>query len=528
MHGIRLFIFLFFVVTTFQFSCTSIKKMNYLVTEKKHTPEELRKDVDFAYMLLTKGHPGVYWYITKEKLEFKFDSLKKTLTTGLTTKEFYKKMAPLIAEVKCGHTRLIAVTKKLTKYEKDSLAKLGKPITQFGYKVINNGLYVTSYHKKITQAKKGDEILAINGVPSLEIINNLTKNYASDGYNQTFKAAVLNRAFVNWYTLIYDNKDTLDFKIKKRDSIFNLTLTTIKKEDKKDSISVKKKIVKLSKDSVLAKRNLAKEKLKIRYKGSDELKKPMLDLKFLEKDSSIAYLKVKSFSFPYANFNRFFKESFLAIKDGKTKDLIIDLRDNGGGSLTACRNLFAYLVDQDFIYLSKTTVDRRFNPYLHSKGVFNALKIVPFQILNTFLLKKENDKYKLNYTGMKLLHPKKNHYDGKVYVLINGYSFSASALLSSNLKEIKRATFVGQETGGGYNGCVAGSIPILNLPNSKLKLRMGLYPVKPNAYTEIIGRGIFPDQEIIPNIEDVVTGKDKELEWVMNNLTKFKTLSNLK
>lgn len=513
-----IFFFLVLLMFSIQFSCTSIKEMNYLVTEKKHNPAELKKDVDFAYMMLTKGHPGVYWYITKEQLAFKFDSLKQTITTPITSREFYKKMAPLIAEVKCGHTRLILVTKILTKREKDSVAKLGKPIHQFGYKVINNKLYVSSFNKKITQAKKGDEILAIAGVPSVEIINNLEKNYASDGYNQTFKAAVLNRAFVNWYTAIYENKDTLDFKIKKKDSVFNLKLTTSKKEEKGDSLGIKKRPVKLSKDSVLAKKNLAKEKLRVRYKGADEFKKPMLDLKFLEKDSSIAYLKIKSFSFPYANFNRFFKESFAAIKSGNTKDLIIDLRDNGGGSLTACRNLFAYLVDKDFVYLTKSEVDKRFNPYLHSKGVLNMLKVVPFQIANTIILQKNKDKYKLNYKGMKPLHPKKNHFDGKVYVLINSYSFSASALLSSNLQQIKRATFVGQETGGGYNGCVAGSIPILSMPNSKLKLRMGLYPVIPNAHTDVKGRGIFPDHEIIPTIEDMISGKDKELEWVLNSI----------
>ena len=200
--------------------------------------------------------------------------------------------------------------------------------------------------------------------------------------------------------------------------------------------------------------------------------------------------------------------------------MILDLRDNGGGSLTACRNLFAYLVDKDFVYLTKTEVDKRFNPYLHTKGILNALKVVPFQIVNTLLLVKHKDKYKLNYKGMKPLHPKKNHYDGKLYVLINGYSFSASALISANLQQIKRAIFVGQETGGGYNGCVAGSIPILNMPNSKLKLRMGLYPVRPNAHTETVGRGIFPDYEIKTTIEDVIAGKDKELDGVLSSIKK--------
>ena len=514
----EVFIFFGLLIFSFHFSCTSIKEMNYAVTEKKHKPAELIKDVNFAYTLLTKGHPGVYWYISKEQLDLKFDSLKQTLTSPLTTKEFYKKLAPTIAEIKCGHTRLVLVTKRINKKEKDSLAKLNKPINQFGYKIINDKLYVNSFNKENNQAKKGDEILAIAGISSSEIINNLAKNYASDGFNQTFKPAVLNRAFSGWYSVIYENTDTLDFKIKNRDSIFNLTLTTIKREEKKDSLNGKKQVVKLSKDSLLAKKKIAEEKLRDRYKGSDELKKPILDLNFLAKDSSIAYLKVKSFSFPYANFDRFFKESFIAMKKGKTKDLIIDLRDNGGGSLDACRNLFSYLVDEKFVYLSESQINKKFNPYWQGKGVMNALKGLSFELTSSKVLEEEYGYYKLKFKGMKPLQPNKNNYDGKVYVLINGYSFSASALLSSNLQQIKRATFVGQETGGAYNGCVAGNIPNLNLPNSKLMLRMGLYPVLPNAHTETIGRGVFPDKEIITTIEDIVAGRDKELEWVLNDI----------
>jgi len=510
-----------FLLLAINFSCTSIKELNYVVSEKKHEPSELIKDVDFAYKLLTEGHPGVYWYIEKKQLDFKFDSLKQSLTTPLTTKEFYKKIAPVIAEIKCGHTRLILVSKKLTKFEKDSLEKLGKPIAQFGYKVIDNKLYINSTSKSITTTHKGDEILAINDIPSPEIIYNLARNYASDGYNQTFKTAVLNRNFIGWYNTIYDHTDTLNFKIKKPDSTFNLKLITFKKEQKKDSLNAIKPGVKLSKDSLLARKKLINDRLKLRYKGLDENKKPLLDLQFLDKDSSVAYLKVKSFSFPNADFSRFFKESFTEIKNNTTKNLIIDLRDNGGGSLTACRNLFSYLVDRDFVYLKESEITRKFNPYWQGKGFGNALSGLGFEIISSKLIKKsDSGQFKLKFKGTKALHAHKNHYDGKIYVLINGYSFSASALLASNLKQTQRATFVGQETGGGYNGCVAGTIPILTLPNSKLKLRMGLFPVLPNAHTETVGRGIFPDYEVKTTIEDVIAGKDKELDWVMNDIKK--------
>lgn len=500
-------------------SCTSTKKLNYTVSEKKHEPEKLIKDVDFTYQLLKDGHPGVYWYANKAQLDYKFDSLKRTITSPLTTKEFYKKLSPVVAFVKCGHTKMILVTKKLNKKQQDSIKKLGtKPLNQLSYKVANNKLYVASFNSSVKNMKKGNEILAINDVPAVEIMETLKTNIASDGYNQTFKNAVLNRSFTNWYSSFYDNKDSVDFKIKnEKDSIINLKLSIYKKPTAADSTKLKKK----TKEELANEKKIAKAKQKLNYRGYDELKNPILDLKFLEKDSSLAYLKVKSFSFPYANFEKFYKESFIALKKGKTKNLILDLRDNGGGSLKACRDLFSYLVDKDFVYLQQTEVDRRFNPYKYEDGVLGGYKAFSFQLFSAVFLKKnKNGKYNIKYRGTKPLHANANHYDGKVYVLINGYSFSAAALLAANLQGVKRATFVGQETGGGYNACVAGRIPMIDLPNSKLKLRMGLYQISPNTHTEKIGRGVFPDIEITNTIEDIVAGKDNELDWVLKEIKK--------
>lgn len=120
----------------------------------------------------------------------------------------------------------------------------------------------------------------------------------------------------------------------------------------------------------------------------------------------------------------------------------------------------------------------------------------------------------------------KDSFKGKIYVLINGMSFSASSIISSNLKGSKRATFVGEETGGAYNGTVAGFMPLIKLPNSELKVRIGLMLIAPHYKTEIIGRGIFPDVPIIPTLQDRINGNDPEMDWILNNIKS--TISNNK
>jgi C-terminal processing protease CtpA/Prc len=105
-----------------------------------------------------------------------------------------------------------------------------------------------------------------------------------------------------------------------------------------------------------------------------------------------------------------------------------------------------------------------------------------------------------------------------VYVLINGGSFSASCILSSNLKGAGRAVFFGEETGGSYNGTVAGMLPLVKLPKTKLNIRLGLARITPYYKTVIDGRGIFPDIEIKPTLDDRIKGNDPELNRVVNEI----------
>ena len=86
-------------------SCTSVKEYNKKL-EEPIPIVKLKKDVDFANKKLQKFHPNLYWYITKNQLDYKFDSLKQTIKQPLKPSEFYLKLAPIIADVREGHLRL--------------------------------------------------------------------------------------------------------------------------------------------------------------------------------------------------------------------------------------------------------------------------------------------------------------------------------------------------------------------------------------------------------------------------------------
>jgi hypothetical protein len=112
-------LFLFALIIT---SCSSVKNHNQHLDDLI-TTKQLKKDVDFAYQKLQKMHPKLYWYISKENLDYKFDSLKNSITKPINSKEFYKKIAPIIATIKQGHTFVYPSVKQYTKSEDNAIIK---------------------------------------------------------------------------------------------------------------------------------------------------------------------------------------------------------------------------------------------------------------------------------------------------------------------------------------------------------------------------------------------------------------------
>lgn len=479
-------------------SCTTTKEYNNIVTEKKHAVINLKEDVDLAHRILKDAHPGLYWYITKKDLDYKFDSVKQTITTPLTTKEFYRKMAPLISTIKCGHTTIYLPTKAYNNKEYKEFINKIAPLNQFTYHLENNKLYISTNKNDNELLIKGTELLEIENVKLPIIINNLKELITYDGYNNSSREIVLDIIFSNLYKTYFGEKDSLWVKYKLPNNVISEVFIK--------NIIKKKEIEKVVIDTV--------KKIN-KNRGKPEDGETPLDFKFLGVGKEFAYLKIKSFEIPTANFNTFYKESFDSIRNAGTENLIIDLRNNGGGNLSDSRNLFAYLTDKEFVYLAKPITKGFFYENKYGNGFERIIYFLTRYNERDDIREDKNGNYYSFMLGYKPLKPQKNNFKGKVYVLINENSFSASSLLSANLKAINRATFVGTETGGGENQCTAGVLPVIPLKNSKLYLRFGLNVLAPAYKSKIYGRGVIPDVLLKSSITDKVKGFDRELDWIL-------------
>ncbi|NER14993.1 peptidase [Leptobacterium flavescens] len=130
-------------------------------------------------------------------------------------------------------------------------------------------------------------------------------------------------------------------------------------------------------------------------------------------DGNIGYLNLKAFMDPqYAGETAVATMNFLSNTDA----LIIDLRQNGGGSPKMIQLITSYLYGPDPVHLN--------NFYWRPTDTHTQTWTLP------------------HVSG-------KRNPDVPVYVLTSDYTFSAAEEFSYNLKNLKRATLIGETTGGG-------------------------------------------------------------------------------
>ena len=517
-------------------SCGSIDNYNQVVTQL-HPVEDLHDDADAIYKQLKRNHPHLYQFTTKETLDFKFDSLKSAIKTPMDSRSFYKQLSQVTKYVGQGHMSIAPPNIAFNKKERKENYKKRFDINYLEFEYLDNKLFITNAYDKDSLLINA-EVLKIENETPQDLIKEYKRTITSDGYNTTFHNRVLGNRFLRYYTRDKGRLDSISLTLKNADSTFIKKYKRVLGKDiSKDTLTTDsittKPTIKLTKAEKKAKKKEAKALAKYNSKYGRipvrHLKDVDIytrDLNFVGKDSTVALMKIRGFT--NGNYKAFYKEVFTTLDSLKTKNLVIDLRNNFGGRLAEIDYLYSYLTDQNYALINKSESKTR-TPLLKSllsnsnsvgSRIFASILspvIAPIELLRSS--KKEGKLY-YKLSSAKEKEPKPLNFKGKIYVLINGNSFSASSVLSTQLDGTNRATFVGEETGGAYNGTVAGLMKRYTLPNTKIKATIGLLHIDSKHKTAIDGYGVKPDIEILPTYQDRLNNIDPELEWVLNDIEK--------
>jgi C-terminal processing protease CtpA/Prc len=248
-------------------------------------------------------------------------------------------------------------------------------------------------------------------------------------------------------------------------------------------------------------------------------------LQFQITDENVAILTIRSFDdrdFLHAkqHFHAFIRKSFESMKQHGVTDLVLDIRENGGGDDYNARFLYSYLTDSTFRYYDRVEIAG--NTKISFLNHTNKPLLLRFF---RFFVKPDpaaSGRYLWVHSPLSQAHdPRSSTYTGSVFILINGESFSATSEFAAIASYHKRALFMGEETGGCYEGDNSGLEMILTLPHTHIRVRIPMmkYVLAVGSHTPA-GRGIMPDYTILPSVKDLLDGIDTEKEFTLDLIRK--------
>lgn len=445
------------------------------------TEVELMEDITYLQEALYQIHPSPFRYTSKDSMDRNFDALLKKTTSGLTEARFVLEVNELLSSVGCIHTN---ARRKLKKVKK------GTPRSKFiPFEFYTDGDSIWTKRNLLDtfQNLEWKKVLEINGHKTDTILNELMAYHASDGYNTTFMTRLLSRG-ANLGRLYHSYFGT--------DSLVNITFHI----SGQDTLAIIPKLKPASKKN--GKTSKEEEKWKFQVKNH-----------FYKEEDNWALLKINSFN-PYKRKTRkFYRELFQSLEENDIPNLVIDVRDNLGGSISDANKVLKHIIDEDFVIL----LERQRAPTFRYSSFGSKIGFIMFTMKRSLECRKKYKSGEKKVAEFKTRTSGKNNYDGKVFVITNGYSASSSSYLATLLKHKSQALIIGEESGGGAAGNNGLYYTTIRLPNSKVEVRIPFYWLDYQLIPDQ-GRGVMPDVSIPYGIEDLRLEKDLELDWVKQNV----------
>jgi hypothetical protein len=460
------------------------------------SPEQAQADIALMRRGLEMIHPGLYRYRTHAEIAAAFSRLNVLAQTAVTDLQLWRAIALMLAEIHCDHTKPEA-SDAIEHYRLTHATHL--PIR---FKIIEGRMITVSNDGQPGAPPPGAEIIAINGMPVPVVLTTLGKTVAYDGTTDQSIAAKLSSDgdlmgddFNEYWPALYGFPTawTLDWKRVGDLKISHASLTPTG----------------------------FKAWIGLTWPGGPYGDEFYRSIRWRIAGQT-AYWRIDTFV-NYRNpvdATAFLDSFFKRLKTDGVANLILDLRENGGGSEDVSVALGRYLLRSRFTWskpvLLKAVRYGDLPAHMASWGDPKALFEPPL------------DRFRRTADGWweRLPHADKDDDDesvlpqdvspdrftGHLTILTGPRNGSGATRTIAVLKEKLGATLVGEDSAGSAEGPTAGHIFLMTLPNSGLKVRI------PNAWNRtnidhfVQARGVAVDDRVTPTLADFDAGVDRALD----------------
>lgn len=458
--------------------------------------EQASRDVALLRRALETVHPGLYRYRDKPVIAAAFARLEAAASAPISELALHAEIARLLAAIHCDHTKA-EMPEALDKFRTRNATHL--PLR---FQLIEGRMIVVSNDGQPGALPAGSEILAINGMPVPALLLQIAPLVSYDGTTDQAIAAKL-----------ADDSDLMgdDFN-ENYPALFGFPVSwqvVWKTIGAMESATATLKPIRFGQWTALAGPGA-----KYRSEFYNAITWRM--------SGRTAQLGIDTFV-NYRNpvqATAFLGGFFAAMQEAGTDHLILDLRNNGGGSEDVSVALGRYIIDRPFTWSKpirykavrygdlaqyfETWGERksRFNPPLDAfvttaDGWYDRTPVLKGQALSdgdtTFEQQPVGDLA----------------FRGRLTILSGPRNGSGATRTIAQLKEKAGAVVIGEDSAGSAEGPTSGSIFLMKLPESGIKVRIPEAWNRTDIASFVPGKGVPVDQLVVPTLADFEAGRDR-------------------
>jgi hypothetical protein len=436
--------------------------------------QSMQQDLRFLQTKLNTIHPEPYHHLHKDEFDAMVDGLASNLTP-MSSGAWYVKLSGLVSSLQDGHTALLYNQDERQRYFKE-----GGTTLPFLVEVKDDESVIIRHHFTDDASLVGAAIITINRRPIDEVLQSMWP--LTFGESKLFKNGQISRSFGRMLWLLYGHTDSVTLTFRQRDGTIETKSYAMLSETQYNEF-------------------VARD-----FPKNDSASESPMQL-YLHEEKPVALLDLNHFG-TYDGYKDSIRDAFREIKERRVETLFIDLRGNGGGTHFVAETLIHYLMDTQWVLVSKAKIKTSDEWYASLPASVRIVRYLPKKPLIRFATLFLTDNARIErietskdpatnqpifelYTRPRQHYSKEHLYSGQIFLLTDRNSYSMSGMFAAIMKDYQRAILVGEETGGLANP--HGSNVAVTLPESKFRFTISTS----RAYRP---SGVFDNRGVIPDI----------------------------